>query len=607
MAPKPKKSARVKPNKTQSISLRRGTVRVEDANLLQDVCLGQSLDTIPDQIRSALYQRRVRIIGVFKHVDDDFTGRISMFEFVKGMQELGLDASPEHIGAVFHSMDDENSGSIEYGDFHNLLVRSVQSHPRLNPVEPNIVQNYGLRTDPIRKENANILSGVELGYGQEGPEGTDAETIPGLIRAALQERLVRVIDIFRQIDEDGSGSVTMREFVKSLYTMGLEAPIEAVGALFKSIDVNDRGVITYSKLHELLVRSFQTHPVLEPLDLHAMNAIGLRTKQISVADANLLQDLKLDDESLDSIPHQIRVALYKNKVRVIDIFRQMDDDASGLIDLPEFKKAMEEFGWRPHDDALNYVFSTFDCDASGSITYLELDRLLHASCETYPRLYQRRGAVVNQEEAIRQMLAQRAQRAHMQEAYASVSRPQTAASRPQTATSRPPTAMERPQTAATMPPAMRKRPTWANLGTSIKTLVAAEKSKLRPVVFTPTQITTRSGAELEAYELMNVPVEGANRGSDKLAIVTHPITGAGGASDGSKLDKLNRLALHAHLHHEGFSILAYEAHPLAVGGVQTGELQEEYLLAAMESFFQVLQDRFNGTGRRRCCRIPRNK
>ena len=29
-------------------------------------------------------------------------------------------------------------------------------------------------------------------------------------------------------------------------------------------------------------------------------------------------------------------------------------------------------------------------------------------------------------------------------------------------------------------------------------------------------------------------------------------------------------------------MLAYEAHPLAVGGVQTGELQEQYLLAAME-------------------------
>ena len=37
----------------------------------------------------------------------------------------------------------------------------------------------------------------------------------------------------------------------------------------------------------------------------------------------------IDEESLDSVPHQLRLALHKHKLRVVDLFRQMDDDASG--------------------------------------------------------------------------------------------------------------------------------------------------------------------------------------------------------------------------------------------------------------------------------------
>lgn len=573
MAPK-KKVARVKAVKIQSISLRRGTVRAEDASLLADVKLSPyGLDTIPDQIRSALFKKRQKIMDVFQHVDEDFNRHISMLEFVRGLQEIGLEASEEDIGAVFLAMDVDRSGAIETHELHNLLSRSVQSHPRLEPIETHVVQQHGLRTEKVGREDANLLAGLVLDrHDEEYP-------IPNQIRDALREQYYRVIDLFKQFDESNTGTVTLREFIRGMTKIGLDAPMEAFAALYKSFDPHEVGVIRYEDFNNLIARSSESHPVLPPLDVKAMNQIGLRTAKVSQEDANLLQGFEIDPESLDSIPHQIRLALYKNKLRVIDLFRQIDDDASGLIDLAEFKKAMKEFGWEPHDDALNYVFSTFDCDSSGNITYLELDRLCRASTETYPRLFERRNAIVNQEEIIAQMLRERALRFASEEARAAVSRPNTAraGSRPQTA------ATQRPQTAA---PAIeapaRQRPSWASMGEKVKVLVAHERQKSRPVTFNPVTIFTRSGEELQAYELINISSTGANRGSDKMAIVCHPITGAGGASDGTKQQKLSMLLLHRHLQQEGFNVLAYEAHPLAVGGVQTGELQQEYLLAAMD-------------------------
>ena len=120
-----------KKDKIQSISLRTGKVKPEDANIFQDVNLGDSLDSVPDQIRSALYRHRARVLDVFNQCDDNRNGSISLVEFVKGMRELGLDAPREAVAAVFVSIDTDSSGTIEFNELHNLLVRSVQTHPVL--------------------------------------------------------------------------------------------------------------------------------------------------------------------------------------------------------------------------------------------------------------------------------------------------------------------------------------------------------------------------------------------------------------------------------------------------------------------------------------------
>ena len=571
-----------KKDKIQSISLRTGKVKPEDANIFQDVNLGDSLDSVPDQIRSALYRHRARVLDVFNQCDDNRNGSISLVEFVKGMRELGLDAPREAVAAVFVSIDTDSSGTIEFNELHNLLVRSVQTHPVLEPLELEAMQVYGLRTAAVKKEDANMLSGLELMYGNadhstnaivDGGELGDLSTLPGMIRAALDERHVRVIDLFRQFDDDLSGTITMREFIKSLHDLGLRAPEADVAALFVSIDFDGNGTIEYNELHNLLVRSMQYHPLLEPLDLTAMNAIGLRTAKVVYDDANMFQGFKIDLDALDSVPHQIRAALHQHKARVIDLFRQMDDDASGLIDLPEFKKAMREFGLDPdrYADEVEHVFSTFDANADGSITYLELEKLLRASAARYPRLSARRNAVVNQEAAIASLLAARPSllsRASFR------SFDMSTRSLGDVAESPPSPPRERPQWGGGMRDLLQSRD-----GTRVRAREMATE-----VPFTPTTLVTRGGVQFDAFELVNVRAAGANRGSDRVAIVAHPITGAGVLGDRSPLARVAHLALHRHLYRSGYSVLAYEPHRLGMrsdGEGQTGEAQVEMLHAAM--------------------------
>ena len=87
-------------------------------------------------------------------------------------------------------------------------------------------------------------------------------------------------------------------------------------------------------------------PSLSAIATKATNAVTLRTTRVSREDANLFSSVVLKDATHETIPDQIRAALKQRKARVIDLFRQLDDDESGLISAAEFVKAMHELGMK---------------------------------------------------------------------------------------------------------------------------------------------------------------------------------------------------------------------------------------------------------------------
>ena len=341
-----------------------------------------ALATIPDQIRTGLHKRYLRVVDIFHQYDDSGDGLIDAAEFGKALRELGLrDASDADIGAVFNSMDPDGSGEIEFRELHDLLVRSVQNHPRLEPLEVKAKNTISLRKEGLKKNDANLLQGLDLTSG----EGT----VPDKIRAALKKRHVRVVDILRQFDDDDTGVIDAAEFSKALRELGLRDASDAdLGAIFESFDPDGSGEIDFRELHDLLVRSVQNHPRLEPLEVKARNKVSLRKEALKKNDANLLQGLDLCSGG-GTVPDQIRTFLNSRLLRVVDVFRQFDDDDSGRIDAAEFIKAMREMGLRGDaatDENVGAVFASFDPDASGTIEYAELHDLLVRSVQHHPKL-----------------------------------------------------------------------------------------------------------------------------------------------------------------------------------------------------------------------------
>ena len=74
------------------------------------------------------------------------------------------------------------------------------------------------------------------------------------LRDMLTAKAVRVIDLFKQWDEDGNGAVSKKEFRKAMPLLGLEVPKKEIDALFDSWDPDGSGMIEYSELNKLLRR-----------------------------------------------------------------------------------------------------------------------------------------------------------------------------------------------------------------------------------------------------------------------------------------------------------------------------------------------------------------
>ena len=83
------------------------------------------------------------------------------------------------------------------------------------------------------------------------------------LRDVLVKNAVRVVDLFRDWDENGDGTVDKREFRKAMAALGVDAPRAEVDRLFDSFDPDGSGCVEYNEMNAALKRRVALDPSLQ--------------------------------------------------------------------------------------------------------------------------------------------------------------------------------------------------------------------------------------------------------------------------------------------------------------------------------------------------------
>ena len=235
-------------------------------------------------------------------------------------------------------------------------------------------------------------------------EGLDSV---GALRAMLAQRWMRAIDLLRDWDEDGNGTVSLREFTKALPVIGLKVSAETAQTLFAEFDADGSGEVDLAELNRKLRigAAIELDPELQDgamgeIKVGAANAIALRKS----ADSGGL-NVQLDAASDVPIMEQLAEALAANLDRVIDVFRAWDTDGSGMISKREFRQGLSMLGLKelPREQ-VDALFDQIDTDHNGAIEYGEINHKLRRRIDP-EEILRRRAAFLKKERLNAQLKA----------------------------------------------------------------------------------------------------------------------------------------------------------------------------------------------------------
>ena len=220
---------------------------------------------------------------------------------------------------------------------------------------------------------------------------TDGKTVVEQMRDILAQYFNTVTQLFRDWDDDGSGTVSKEEFRRALPILGLSVEREDAEALFDTFDADGSGEIDLSELSKHL-RAGAGVELAAELQAGAMGEIEVERTQKFALRKGLSEmqskvfgkEIHIDLFSGVPVLEQLRDALSEGGVlgRVIDIFKEWDDDGSGQISKREFGKAMSILG--VERSVLDDLFDSIDTDGSGQIDYNEIYKKLRKKVDFTP-------------------------------------------------------------------------------------------------------------------------------------------------------------------------------------------------------------------------------
>ena len=222
--------------------------------------------------------------------------------------------------------DDRNLEATQTGS--KDLTDPTAWLPKLDPrLRAKAMPKYVLKLMKEERARARLESGIKSKAFDKARQ---------ILKRKLAGSLRRMLELFQEWDEDGSGTIDKAEFRRAAAALGW----------------NKRDIV--SKLAVEWTASDVVDAVFDEFDRDQSGQIGYH----------------------EYIRYALRAGLQKQRGRVMDLFGQWDTDKSGTVDREEFIRAVKAIGFDAPRAELDIMFDEVDADGSGAVSFGELNTLL---------------------------------------------------------------------------------------------------------------------------------------------------------------------------------------------------------------------------------------
>ena len=187
------------------------------------------------------------------------------------LRNLGVDAPADELSILFDTFDTDHGGSISYKELNKQLRAGADADLSQITVKDkfgNIIDvNLAAGAAGAIESRAELIArGAAVSHEARRKKGSafhgserlvasqESGSVQTQLRDILKENAVRVIDLFRDWDDDQSGTITFKEFRRAIGALGYEAPPDDLRAVFDSFDNDKGGTIELSELNKHLRR-----------------------------------------------------------------------------------------------------------------------------------------------------------------------------------------------------------------------------------------------------------------------------------------------------------------------------------------------------------------
>ena len=355
--------------------------------------VGIGKDNIKDiliYIQQKIETKSGSLTKVFRGFDEDSSGSVDYREFRTGLMKIGVPLNDKEFDMLIAEVDNDGGGEIDYNEFAEDMKENDAQHV-------DMVKGSERKRGPA----ASAIEASAAGIGKD-----NVRDILIYIQQKIESKSGSLTKVFRNFDEDSSGSVDYDEFRKGLLHLGIPLNDKEFDMLIAEVDNDLCGEIDYNEFAEDMKGQDAGHSLVDAGSQKVLMADA--RKHAHVVPKGIGGAIGQRRDAGGSMPDHVlqfvRDKIEARSLQIHEVYRHFDENHDQFVTPVEFKNGLAGLGIQLPDAQFQAIVQHVDANGNGTIDYDEfVSNLKNGDMQTRPNVVMQMSSAIF--EHVREKLA----------------------------------------------------------------------------------------------------------------------------------------------------------------------------------------------------------